>query len=81
MPRQTRIFFRKGSGQTRTERLLAVLLDGQWHSTTELVRRVGHTFPVAKYVLIHVDGHEIERRRHPERRFEHQYRLVPPRHG
>ena len=59
---------------TKKEKLLNVLADGRWHSTKELVRRVGHTFPVAKYQLVHY-GYRIETRRHPNRRWQWQYRL------
>jgi len=59
---------------TRADRFLTVLSDHQWHTTSELVRRVGHTFGGAKFGLIH-QGHVIERRPHPTRRYQHQYRL------
>lgn len=62
----------------KTEKLLRILLDGQWHGTRELARRVGHTFIVAKFALVHRDGHRIESRRHPDYRFQWQYRLVLP---
>jgi len=59
---------------TKTEKMLSVLKDGRWHPTSELVRRVGHTFAVAKFMLINY-GYPIQRRRHPHKRFQHQYRL------
>jgi hypothetical protein len=57
------------------ERLLTVLSDGQWHTTAELARKVGHTFVVAKFVLVR-RGYEIVREPHPSRRHQHLYRLV-----
>lgn len=65
------------SRPTKTEKLLTVLSDGRWHTTRELVRRVGHTFAIAKFKLI-ACGYAIERRRHPAKRFQHQYRMVKP---
>ena len=59
---------------TKVEKLYIVLSDGEWHSTKELVHRVGHTFSVAKFLLAGY-GHRIERRRHITRRFQCQYRL------
>lgn len=57
------------------ELLYAVLRDGRWHATQELVRRVGHTFATAKLKLVSF-GHPIEIRRHPFRRYQWQYRLI-----
>jgi len=65
------------SGPTKTEKLLNVLSDGRWHSTRELVRRVGHSFAVAKFKLIGY-GYPVERRRHQYKRFQHQYRMRTP---
>jgi len=59
---------------TRAEKLLGVLADGDWHSTKELVRRVGHTFAATKFMLVRY-GYNIERRPHPNRRWQSQYRL------
>ena len=59
---------------TKTEKLLRVLSDGRWHSTKELARRVGHTFPVAKFKLTHY-GYRVDRRPHPTKRWQWQYRL------
>lgn len=74
MSNLSRPFGRISSRPTRAERLLSVLSDLQWHSTSELVRRVGHTFVVAKWILVH-RGYAIHRRPHPVRRHQHQYRL------
>lgn len=80
MPRKTK---RKQPTKTRTtdshrstkaEKLYHVLSDGHWHSTKELVRRVGHTFHVAKFKLI-LFGHMIERRPHQTKLWQHQYRM------
>ena len=60
--------------RTNRERLLSVLCDGRWHSTKELVRRVSHTFANTKFKLVQ-SGYVIHKRRHPRRRFDHQYRL------
>jgi len=60
--------------KTKAEQLLNVLSDGKWHSTKELVRLVGHTFAGAKFHLIDC-GYQIERRPHPRRRWQWQYRL------
>ena len=58
----------------KIERLYAVLADGDWHSTKELVRRVGHTFAGAKRQLT-LAGYTIEKRPHPHRRHQWQYRM------
>lgn len=58
----------------KTEKLYYVLSDSRWHSTKELVRRVGHSFAVAKFKLVQY-GHQIEKRRHPNLRHQFQYRL------
>lgn len=61
--------------RTKAEKLLDVLLDGERHFTQELVRKVGHTFGGAKRKLVQ-DGFDIERERHPAKKYQHQYRLV-----
>ena len=72
------IGFRTNIRRTKAEKLHAVLSDHNWHATRELSRRVGHTFAVAKFKLVR-NGYRIERERHPVKRFQHQYRLIPPR--
>lgn len=62
---------------TRAERLLSILGDGKWHSTKELIRRVGHTFAGAKFMLVR-KGVDIESRPHPTRKRQYQYRLARP---
>lgn len=59
---------------TRTEKLVLILSDGKWHSTTNLRRRIGPTFGHAKYLLIK-KGIRIERRTHPRQRNQYQYRV------
>jgi hypothetical protein len=65
-----------GDRPTKADRLLMVLDDRRWHSTRELSRRVGHTFAVAKYKLVHAYGYHIERRHHEAWPGQYQYRLV-----
>jgi hypothetical protein len=57
---------------TKLDRLVVVMRDGQWHSTEELVDRVGHRFSAAKHVLQR-QGYQFEVRRDGVR-FE--YRMV-----
>ena len=79
MSKQLKLF--KNSTQlTKAEKMLNLLSDGQWHTTKELVRRVGHTFAVAKFNLTNW-GYFIEKQSHPKKRFQNQYRLLdkPPR--
>lgn len=61
---------------TKLDLLLAALKDRRWHSTEELAhRRVGHTFGVAKFKLVSY-GYSIEKRRHPTKPHQWQYRLL-----
>lgn len=60
--------------QTRAAALETILRDGGWHSTFELVLKVGHTFAHAKFLLVKY-GHTIDRRKHPSRPRQWQYRL------
>jgi len=69
-----RSFGRLSPRMTRAERLLAVLSDLQWHDTSELHRRVAHTFVVAKWHLVR-QGYQITCRPHPRVRYQFQYRL------
>lgn len=62
--------------RSKADKLLAVLRDGYWHSTRELVNRVGHTFGMAKFTLVNKRSCQIEKRRHPYRHNQYQYRLV-----
>ena len=75
MNHQPTVTRKTGARSTRTDRLLAVLKDDDWHATKELIRRVGHTFAGAKFTLV-ARGYAIERRRHPRKRRQHLYRLV-----
>ncbi len=60
---------------TKAEKLLSVLGDGKWHSTKELVRRVGHTFGGAKFQVVHF-GYRIEAEPHPKKHRQWRYRLA-----
>lgn len=59
---------------TRTEVLAAVLADGAWHSTQELVQKVGHRFSAALHVAVTRGDYRVEKRRLENGQFE--YRLV-----
>jgi hypothetical protein len=67
-------FTRKSVHLTKTDKLLRALEDGRFHSTDELVRRVGHTFVQVKYRLVKL-GYPIERQPHPSKPHHFQYRL------
>ncbi|MEB3294439.1 MAG: hypothetical protein VKJ24_14880 [Synechococcales bacterium] len=60
---------------TKIELLMAVMRDGEWHSTEELVQRVGHRFSATKHVA-EKQGCKFDRRRAGQR-FE--YRLMSSR--
>lgn len=62
---------------TKSEKLLSILSDHQWHATKELSRKIGHTFGEFIFYLRHDYRHHhvIERRKHPTKRYQHQYRL------
>ena len=62
---------------SRRTRYLRVMADANWHSTRELVQRVGHTFGYIKFKLT-LEGFDIERRRHPSKAHQYQYRVVSP---
>jgi hypothetical protein len=63
--------------RTKPERLLEALSDRDWHDTQELVREVGHTFGHTKFLLVGDRYHyTIDKRRHPSRKHQWQYRLV-----
>lgn len=61
---------------TRTARLYAVLQDERRHRTSELVRRVGHNFAVAKHRLVHRHGVSVAKHR-DRRTGEYEYWLSP----
>jgi len=75
---------RDSSRRTNVEKLLGVLRDGNWHRTSDLVRRVGHSFAVAKFHLTRGTrtrnmsrtryAIQVERDKHARRQF--RYRLV-----
>lgn|GEM_PF-2271037 len=60
---------------SKTDKLVTLLLDGRWHNTKEIVGAVSHTFATSIWRLRHT-GHHVERRRHPSKRYQHQYRLT-----
>lgn len=63
---------------TMPDRLFNVLSDENWHSTEELVQRVGHNFVHAKFVLVHSQsGLDIEKRPHSTKPRQYEYRLIP----
>lgn len=66
-------------GFTKADLLLGILKDRACHSTKELVRRVGHAFGGAIFRLRR-RGLAIERKKHPTKRYQNQYRLTdePP---
>lgn len=66
---------RNPTGRLKHELLHSILRDERWHSTSELVRRVGHTFAGAKWKLTGY-GYSIEKRRHPTKPRQWQYRLT-----
>jgi hypothetical protein len=59
---------------TKLEKLTIVLSDGQWHSTAELVKTVGHRFSATIHIAVHQHSCRIEKRRANDRQFE--YRMV-----
>lgn len=59
---------------TQLERLSAVLGDGNWHSTEELVQEVGHRFSATIHTAIKKHGCRIEKRRGGDCQFE--YRMI-----
>lgn len=60
---------------TKSEKLLRVLADHDWHSTKELCRRVSHAFagPIFK---LRQSGYTIEKRYHLMREYQYEYRLA-----
>jgi biotin operon repressor len=57
---------------TMLEKLTAVLSDGDWHSTAELVEKVGHRFSATMHTAIRKQGYKIEKRRNSLKQFEYQ---------
>jgi hypothetical protein len=60
---------------TKVEKLLTILSDGRWHSTKELVHRVGHTFSFARFKVARLD-YFVEKRKHTAKPRQYQYRLA-----
>lgn len=61
---------------TMLEKLTLVLSDGDWHSTEELVERVGHRFSATMHVAIKQHGYKIEKRRNSQKQFEYQQKNI-----
>lgn len=57
---------------TQLERLSAVLSDGNWHSTEELVQEVGHRFSATIHTASKKHGYRIEKRRGNDQQFEYR---------
>ena len=62
------------SPETNVDKLLRILGDERWHSTAELVSRVGHTFAHAKFKAMRY-GYPVEKRKHPQKSRQYQYRI------
>ena len=60
---------------TKSEQMFQILSDGDWHSTSELSRRVSHAFAGSIFKLRRL-GYTIEKRHHPTREYHYQYRLT-----
>lgn len=65
-----------GNGSRKLDKLRDLLLDGDWHTTTELVEEIGHTFHVPLFILRHVERHKVECTREPGERWLRRYRLA-----
>jgi hypothetical protein len=57
---------------TKLELLVGLMSDGWWHSTDDLVCRVGHRFSATKYVA-EKQGYQFDRRRNGQ---NFEYRLL-----
>lgn len=64
----------ENSEMTMLEKLHQLMDDGQWHSTAELVERVGHRFSATLHRAVKQHGWQVEKRRSDLRTFE--YRLI-----
>ncbi|MEP1079864.1 hypothetical protein NDI52_31125 [Leptolyngbya sp. PL-A3] len=56
------------------EKLSAVLADGHWHSTEELVQEVGHRFSATMHTAAKKYGYHFEKRRGDDRQYK--YRML-----
>jgi len=65
----------QNSGVTNLEKIIALLMDGEWHSSQEISEKItwrfGHTVHVARK-----QGYQIEKRKTANNRFE--YRILNP---
>jgi hypothetical protein len=57
---------------TKLELLVSLMSDGGWHSTDDLVYRVGHRFSATKYVA-EKQGYQFDRRRNGQ---NFEYRML-----
>jgi hypothetical protein len=57
---------------TKLELLVGLMGDGGWHSTDDLVCRVGHRFSATKYVA-EKQGYQFDRRRNGQ---NFEYRML-----
>ncbi|MGI0494991.1 hypothetical protein ACN4EG_24665 [Alkalinema pantanalense CENA528] len=57
---------------TKLDLLVTVMQDGEWHSTEDLVQRVGHRFSATKHVA-EKQGYQFEKRRQGN---QFEYRMV-----
>lgn len=57
---------------TQLEKLSAVLADGRWHSTEELVQEVGHRFSATMHTATKKHGYHFEKRRGSDRQFAYR---------
>lgn len=65
---------------TQGQRILRVLADGRWHSTSNIHRQAGNMIVHSRVAELRTRGHEIEHRHVPGRRgaCAHQYRWLNP---
>ena len=72
------LFSSRPKRTTNVERLRLLLSDGQWHTTRELARRIGHRFGVAVFHLRRMHRQVVcQLQPHSDRQY--RYRLVPGR--
>ena len=61
---------------TQLDILQTVLGDGNWHSTDELVQRVGHRFSATVHIAVKKRGYAIEKRRMTQNPRAFEYRWI-----
>jgi hypothetical protein len=70
------LFSPRNRRTSKVDRLRLILSDGQFHTTRELVRRIGHTFGVAIFKLRRMHRQVICQLQ-PGTGRQYRYRLVP----